>query len=108
MTNLGGSMRQKRWRDKNRDKVTDYDLKRRFGISLDEYNKLLEEQKGVCAICDKPETYTYRGKIKNLSVDHDHSNGRIRGLLCYKCNLGIGQFEDSIELLDRAKQYLTK
>ncbi len=101
-------VRQKEWRDRNKEKLLDYDLKRRFGISVDEYNKLLAEQGGVCSICGRPETHTYRGKTKKLSVDHNHETGEIRGLLCYKCNLGIGQFEDSIELLDRAKRYLTK
>ena len=101
-------LRQKEWRGRNKEKLVDYDLRRRFGISLEEYETLLTQQNGVCAICGKPETYTYRGKIKNLSVDHEHRTGQIRGLLCYKCNLGIGQFEDSVELLDRAKAYLTK
>jgi hypothetical protein len=75
---------------------------------LEQYEELLRQQNGVCAICGRPEIRTYNGKVKNLSVDHDHETGEVRGLLCYKCNLGIGQFEDSIELLDKAKKYLTK
>jgi ribosomal protein L37E len=101
-------IRQKEWRDRNKEKLADYDLRRRFDISLEEYDALLASQQGVCAICGRPEIRSYKGKAKKLSVDHDHTTGKIRGLLCYKCNLGIGQFEDSIKLLDKAKEYLTK
>lgn len=75
-------------------------LSSKFGISIDEYNNLLEIQNGVCAICKN------FNKEKNLAVDHDHETGKIRGLLCSRCNLGIGQFNDNIQLLSDAISYL--
>lgn len=64
-------------------------LKSRFGISLLDYNRLMEKQKGTCAICGK----TPEQNQKMLAVDHDHKSGRIRGLLCSKCNLCIGYID---------------
>ena len=76
-------------------------LKRTYGISLEEYESLLESQDNVCKIC-KTE------KIgKHLAVDHDHKTGKIRGILCENCNRGLGMFKDSPELLQNAIQYLT-
>ncbi|MFA5049307.1 MAG: endonuclease VII domain-containing protein [Patescibacteria group bacterium] len=78
-------------------------LKNDFNITLEEYNKILDEQNGKCAIC---------GNIKNgnrvMCVDHDHYTGHIRGLLCGRCNLGIGSFTDDIDLLKKAIIYLEK
>lgn len=79
-------------------------LKQKFGINHDQYMLMLHEQKNVCAICEKPEPVESR----SLSVDHDHSNGRIRGLLCSNCNPGIGKFKESIDLLKKAIAYLER
>lgn len=82
---------------------------RRYGITLEEYDTMLAEQNFVCAICKNPETMrTSSGKTCNLSVDHDHSNGNIRGLLCRSCNVGLGNFSDDIRLLRAASLYLSK
>ena len=85
-------------------------LKDKYGITLDEYDKLFEEQKGVCAICKQLETKKHvTGAIYRLSVDHNHKNGIIRGLLCKRCNIILGQFEvDSkgVELLQTAILYV--
>lgn len=74
-----------------------------FGISLEDYDLKLEEQKGVCAIC---------GGLcksgKRLAVDHDHKTGNIRDLLCGNCNGGLGKFQDNPELLIKAADYLRK
>lgn len=78
-------------------------LKRAFGISIEDYDRRLSEQGGVCAICRKPPA----GHLAHLVVDHDHNTEQIRGLLCHRCNLGIGHFRDSVSLLDAAKAYLT-
>jgi len=77
---------------------------KKFGLSIDEYNKILAKQNGVCAICKKPETVDF---FKNLAVDHCHSTGIIRGLLCNRCNTCIGKFEDKIELFHAAIKYIT-
>lgn len=76
-------------------------LKRRFGITLEQYNKMLEEQGGVCAICRIK-------KNETLAVGHDHKTGKIRGLLCGHCNHVVGFAKDNIELLERTIKYLDK
>ncbi|MFN8579296.1 MAG: endonuclease domain-containing protein [Candidatus Sericytochromatia bacterium] len=79
------------------------DLKRNYGLSKEEYLKMSKNQNGVCAIC-KGKCYGNR----RLYVDHNHINGKIRGLLCNNCNSGIGMLKDSIELLLVAIEYLKK
>lgn len=78
-------------------------LKRAFGITLEQYNIMLQEQNGVCDICKQKET----SRINNfLSVDHCHTTGIIRGLLCSDCNRGIGLLKDNKENLTNAIKYL--
>jgi hypothetical protein len=81
-------------------------LQRRFNLSLEDYNKMLDAQGGKCAICLQPETQKRGGKLKALSVDHSHITGAIRGLLCSDCNTGIGKLKDSTEILMNAVEYL--
>ena len=82
-------------------------LKKRFSMSIDEYNIIFLSQKGKCAICEKAETtQDVNQNVKWLSVDHNHSNGNIRGLLCNACNTGIGKLGDSIKVLKSAVKYL--
>lgn len=69
----------------------------KYGITADDYDKMYEEQKGLCWICQKN---------KDLVVDHCHATGNIRGLLCQNCNTGLGMFEDNKEFLSRAVGYL--
>jgi hypothetical protein len=70
---------------------------------------MLELQNGVCAICGKEEYSKDRiGNIKQLCVDHDHTTGKIRGLLCNNCNRGLGFFQDSSEYLKSAIAFLNK
>ncbi len=96
---------QRDWRAKNPDKMARYHLTRRlksaYGMTLDEYEVLVRIQGGRCAICGQPNQGGRR-----LVVDHDHVKGNRRGLLCGKCNFGLGQFNDSIELLAKAIAYL--
>jgi translation initiation factor 2 beta subunit (eIF-2beta)/eIF-5 len=89
---------------------SDRSIRRKFGMTRDEYNKKLQEQNGVCAICKQPETtFTNKtGEIKNLSVDHCHKTGKIRELLCFSCNSGIGKVKESIPLLEAMIEYLKK
>lgn len=72
--------------------------KRKYGITKREYDVRVKEQKGLCAICRKPET--------NLRVDHCHVSGDIRGLLCPTCNTGLGLFYDAPESLRAGAKYL--
>jgi len=79
-------------------------LKARYGITVEEYNSMLEAQNHRCAICgihndDLPDS---------LCVDHDHTTEEVRGLLCRSCNLAIGNMRDNPRLLLKAADYLTK
>ena len=81
----------------------DYQIKRNFGISAKDYDKMLAEQDYSCAICG-----THENDLKKrLAVDHCHKSGNIRSLLCTNCNLGLGNFKDSIKLLKKAIKYLS-
>ena len=79
-------------------------LRDKFGITLLQYEILFAQQKGKCAICGADQKTLKR----RLAVDHSHDTGKIRGLLCSRCNLGIGFFKDSIELLKKSIRYLKK
>lgn len=83
-------------------------LKHQYGITLEEYNKMLEKQQGVCAICGKAEKITDKrtGNVKRLAVDHCHKTNVIRGLLCLFCNTAIGKFKDNPELIEKAASYV--
>lgn len=81
-------------------------LKARFGITLQEYDEILKSQKGRCAICSSKAPKTTSNNVRSFSVDHDHKTGKIRGLLCSKCNRGLGMFNDSLTLLNKAVRYL--
>ncbi len=80
----------------------------KFGLSLNDYKRLLADQNGVCAICSKPETRKIYGKTILMAVDHCHKTGRVRGLLCGGCNKGIGHFGDDPSLLVSAADYLRR
>ena len=82
-----------------------YDLQRSYSITTAGYNELLESQGGKCKICGVPQN-TLTGHKKNLCVDHDHNTGKIRGIICDKCNRGIGLLNDSEETLRAALSYL--
>lgn len=79
---------------------------RERGMSDADYERMFAAQGGVCAICKQPETYTRDGKPRALCVDHCHETGRVRGLLCAKCNSGIALLGDSAERVRRAVAYL--
>jgi hypothetical protein len=92
----------------NKDKVKNIDLKKHYGITLEQYNAMLAAQGGVCAICGGVnDMKDHRsGKLRNLSVDHCHSKGHVRKLLCQYCNQGLGNFRDDPKLLRKAAAYL--
>lgn len=87
----------------NPEQWKNYDLRKLFGITLDDYKRMLEEQGGVCAICKGPEPV-----YKYFPVDHCHTTGRVRGLLCSHCNKGLGSFKDSADALQAAIEYLKR
>jgi hypothetical protein len=97
------SMQRVRRRIKKMNAKIDQDLRYHYDITLERYNELLAKQEGVCAICKKLEV---NSRIKRLVVDHDHKTGKIRGLLCHRCNCGIGYMKDDLQLLQMAIEYL--
>lgn len=84
----------------NQNKNREYNLKKKYGITLEDYERMLKRFDGGCWICGR------KPKKRRLCVDHNHKTGEVRGLLCYKCNYGLPWFSDSPELLLNASKYL--
>ena len=82
--------------------------KRKYGITPEQYDQMLQDHGGVCAICKRPETAGRNGRIKLLSVDHNHTTKELRGLLCDQCNKALGCVQDSVERLQSAIDYLNQ
>ncbi len=83
---------------------------RNFGLTQESWDKMNQSQEEKCAICGEKETQRdgQYGTLKKLSIDHCHSSGKIRGLLCQQCNFGLGCFRDNPEYLSAAVLYLNK
>lgn len=94
---------QREYHARNRERAWERNLKSKYGITSEDYYRMLDEQGGRCAICGAEADPYGRSKF---SVDHDHKTGEVRGLLCTHCNRAIGMFADSAELLVRAADYL--
>lgn len=90
------------WRKNNPDKSKNSWLRKKYGITLIEYNQMLESQNGVCKICEK----SGLNSSGNLHVDHCHTTNKVRGLLCARCNIALGNLNDDPELFRKAIKYL--
>ena len=77
-------------------------MRRQYGISMKDFEELLEHQQGGCAICAKPIDVLNR----RMNIDHCHETGAVRGILCTGCNTGLGHLGDNIEGLEKALEYL--
>lgn len=105
---------RKKWKNNNPEKAQlsqrVRNLKHKYGVDLDWYNQKLKEQNYCCAICKIKENKVLRGANVELSfaVDHCHTTGKVRGLLCNQCNRALGMFKDNIGLIEKAIQYLSK
>lgn len=95
--------REKKSTPRYKAKRRDSDLKRKFGIGHEDYTALLKRQGGCCAICKAKKP---GGRWSHFAVDHDHLNGNVRGLLCVRCNRGVGLFRDDATLFKSAAIYL--
>lgn len=94
--------KNKEWKENNPSKWRNINLKSRFGITNEDYNQILEKQNNCCPICGK-----HKDEFKEfMAVDHCHKTGQVRGILCRKCNLGIGHLNDDIFLLEKSINYL--
>ena len=91
------------WYKNNKTKMLHYRLKGKFGISIDDFNKMLAAQDGVCAICREKNFLDRR-----LAVDHDHATSIVRGLLCTGCNGMLGLSKDRPGVLRAAAEYLER
>lgn len=100
---------QKAWRKANPEKVKNTDLKKLYGITLQDYQRMAESQAHRCAICGEYETAVDKQGIpRSMPVDHCHATGKIRELLCSACNKALGGFRDSPSLLRKAAEYIEK
>lgn len=90
-----------------RQRNRQHKLKLYYGISAEDYDRMLDAQGGRCAICGGTQTEADVRK-RHLSVDHCHATGRVRGLLCESCNFGLGKFRDDPALLAAALEYLQR
>ena len=105
----------KEWRKSNPDKVRQYraenrrkhyleEVKRKYNLDSETFWSIYDEQGGRCAICNKQ--LAWSGGKDAPHVDHCHETGRVRGVLCRKCNSGLGYFNDDLKLLKSATKYL--
>ena len=101
-----------RWREDHPDAVRRHNknvrLRRKYGITVAEYETLRAAQADLCLICDQPEATINRGIPQQLAVDHDHNTGRVRGLLCIRCNMMIGGAKHDPAILRSAIAYLER
>lgn len=95
--------RGKAWRAANQDKILEYGFKKAYGLTLSEYNAMFTAQDGKCKLC-----LGISADGRRLSVDHCHSTGKVRGLLCNSCNLALGMFKDNTSVLERAIDYVRR
>lgn len=101
---------QKEWRVANKRKAHHSMLRRFYGIGIEDFERMYADQDGQCAICLNGETSVdpFTKKVRRLSVDHCHSSGTVRGLLCSKCNQILGQAKDDVAVLYSAIAYLKR
>lgn len=109
-----------KWVSENKDKVKEHSkrvstqsrrkhvVKLYYGLSWEEYENLYLTSQGACSICSKPLSLLKEEHKETAHVDHCHTTGKIRGILCRSCNRGIGYLNDSPERLHKAAEYLTK
>jgi hypothetical protein len=98
-------MHASNWQRNNKEKVAriarEVNYKKKYGITIEQYEKMLAKQNNVCAICDKP---CSTGRF--LAVDHDHTTGAVRALLCQNCNVAIGFLGEDTDRMAKAIEYL--
>ncbi len=87
------------WQIRNPILVKYHNIKTKYGLTQEQYQQMIMKANNKCEICQKE---------CKFCIDHDHKTGKVRGLLCDKCNKGIGYFEDSVKKLNSARQYLMR
>ena len=95
---------KKEWQIENKRSIKGVFLMRHYGVTLEEYDRMFEEQNGCCAICGRHQSEFK----KSLEVDHNHKTKKIRELLCGNCNRMLGQAMENIDTLQKGINYLEK
>jgi hypothetical protein len=90
---------RKEWLKNKKDYIREYGLKKRYGISASEWQKMCDKQNAKCASC---------GRVKKLEVDHNHKTGKIRELLCRECNLSYGKLNEDVNIIQGLLRYAMK
>lgn len=103
------SAQQSAWAQQTADGVSNnrrLKIKSAYGLTTKQYARLLESQGGLCAVCRQEETWESGGRLMTMPVDHCHSTGRIRGVVCNRCNRSMGLLRDDPSCIRRAIDYL--
>jgi hypothetical protein len=98
-----GQANAKKWREADPERYRAGKLARQYGLGIEDYERMLNEQGGTCAICQRPNKSGIR-----LAVDHDHTTGAVRQLLCSPCNTALGLMQDNSDRLRTAAAYLDR
>ena len=100
--------KKKSYRKNYRENHKANQLRAKYGITIEEYQAMLDNQGGVCKLCGLVETVKIsRGEgVRSLAVDHDHNTGKVRGLLCHQCNVVLGQYEKHKDLFPKFQEYI--
>ena len=88
----------KQWASQNKDRIRNYRLNYKYGITQEDYQMMYEEQAGKCYICESSKEV--------LAIDHDHKSGKVRKLLCHGCNIFLGRIEKDMDRLNKSLEYL--
>jgi hypothetical protein len=81
-------------------------IRRKYNLTVEQYDEMFQKQNGLCAICFQPEKSLYNGKPYRLAVDHCHTTLKVRGLLCRDCNQILGKFDEDIQRFQSAIDYI--
>lgn len=95
--------KKREWTKNNPNYMRQWHLKTTYNITVEDWNKMFEEQKGCCKICG-----IHQSNTSCFHTDHDHITGEVRGLLCQKCNHMLGLVNDDVSILEKAIKYLKK
>ena len=99
---------QKAWRNDNKDRIRGNLLKRKYGITFEQYKEMFEKQDGKCAVCEAPGALLNQyGKV-GLHVDHNHVTGQVRQLLCSNCNTALGLLKESPDTIRKLLSYVER
>lgn len=99
--------KQREWGAANRDYQRENNLRKKYNIGVVEYEQMFVSQGGKCGVCGLPEIVCDKaGKLKRLAVDHNHETGKIRGLLCQKCNQALGLLDENPVIIRSLADYI--